>query len=50
MITPLLFLAAAVAAPNPAPAKKAAPEPAKDGWTEAFALSKNESESECCRT
>ena len=42
MITPLLFLAAAVAAPKPAPAKKAAPEPAKDGWAEAFALSKVE--------
>jgi len=42
VITPLLFLAAAVAAPKPAPAKKAAPEPAKDGWAEAFALSKVE--------
>ena len=42
MITPLLFLAAAVAAPKPAPAKKVAPEPAKDGWAEAFALSKVE--------
>ena len=42
MITPLLFLAAAVAAPKPAPAKKAAPEPAKDSWAEAFALSKVE--------
>jgi len=42
VITPLLFFAAAVAAPKPAPAKKAAPEPAKDGWAEAFALSKVE--------
>lgn len=42
MITPLLFLAAAVSAPKPAPAAKPAPAPTKDGWAEAFALSKVE--------